>query len=115
MLAALRRLLPGRTRTRMLEGASGKRWDRVPPFGPLSTEVMAGASAVRGRARHLRHNDPLAANAATILKTGLVGYGVTAASAHPDATVREDWMRGSPNGRDHPVLEHFRVRWSTPS
>lgn len=73
---------------RMLEATSGKRWSSTPAFGPLAAEVAGGAARVRGRARHLRHNDPLAANAAAIYRTGLVGYGVTAASQHPDASTR---------------------------
>ncbi|MEJ6848610.1 phage portal protein [Sinorhizobium fredii] len=73
---------------RMLEATSGKRWTSTPPFGSMAAEVAGGAARVRGRARHLRHNDPLAANAAAIYKTGLVGYGATAASQHPDASTR---------------------------
>lgn len=76
------------TQVRMLEGGSGKRWQHTPPFGPLPTEVMAGANRVRGRARHLRHNDPLASNATSIYKTGLVGFGVTCAAQHDDAETR---------------------------
>jgi lambda family phage portal protein len=74
---------------RMLEGASGKRWASTPAFGATGSEVLAGAAQVRGRARHLRFNDPTAANAVEILKTALVGYGVTGASADDDASVRE--------------------------
>ena len=73
---------------RMLEATSGKRWSNTPAFGPMAAEVAGGAARVRGRARHLRHNDPLAANAAAIYRTGLVGYGVTAASQHSDAGTR---------------------------
>jgi lambda family phage portal protein len=73
---------------RMLEATSGKRWTNTPPFGSMAAEVAGGASRVRGRARHLRHNDPLAANAAGIYRTALVGYGVTAASQHSDAGTR---------------------------
>lgn len=73
---------------RMLEATSGKRWNSTPPFGSMAAEIAGGASRVRGRARHLRHNDPLAANAAATYRTGLVGYGVTAASQHPDASIR---------------------------
>lgn len=62
---------------RMLEGASGKRWPATPAFGATGSEVLAGAAQVRGRARHLRFNDPTAANAAEILRTALVGYGAT--------------------------------------
>lgn len=75
------------THVRMLEGASGKRWHRTPPFGPLASEIM-GAGQIRGRTRHLRHNDPTAANAAAIYKTGLVGAGIMAASQHPDDETR---------------------------
>lgn len=73
---------------RMLEATSGKRWTDTPPFGSIAAEVAGGASRVRGRARHLRHNEPLAANAASIYRTSLVGHGVTAASQHTDAGVR---------------------------
>ncbi|PYF11020.1 lambda family phage portal protein [Rhodobacter viridis] len=73
---------------RMLEGASGKRWNNTPAFGTTGAEVLAGASQVRGRARHLRFNDPTAGNAAEILKTALVGYGVTAASTSEDEASR---------------------------
>lgn len=69
---------------RMLEGASGKRWSATPAFGATGAEVLAGASQVRGRARHLRFNDPTAGNAAEILKTALVGYGPTAATLGDD-------------------------------
>ncbi|AXQ95681.1 phage portal protein [Cereibacter azotoformans] len=71
------------TAVRMLEGASGKRWPSTPAFGATGSEVLAGAAQVRGRARHLRFNDPTAGNGAEILKTALVGYGVTAASLSP--------------------------------
>ncbi len=74
---------------RALEATSGKRWTNTPPFGSMAAEVAGGASRVRGRARHLRHNDPLAANAASIYRTGLVGYGVTAASQHKNAGSRK--------------------------
>jgi lambda family phage portal protein len=73
---------------RMIEAASGRRWENTPPFGPLATEIMGGAANARGRGRHLRHNDMLAANAAMIYRTSLVGYGVTAASQHPDEATR---------------------------
>lgn len=75
---------------RMLEGASGKRWSNTPAFGATGSEVLAGAAPVRGRARHLRFNDPTAGNAAEILKTALVGYGVTAASLSEDEGHRDD-------------------------
>ncbi|MEI4473333.1 phage portal protein [Frigidibacter sp. MR17.24] len=74
---------------RMLEGASGRRWSNTPAFGATGSEVLAGAAQVRGRARHLRFNDPTAVNAAEILKTALVGYGVTAASLAEDGARRE--------------------------
>lgn len=81
------------TAVRMLEGASGKRWPSTPAFGATGSEVLAGAAQVRGRARHLRFNDPTAGNAAEILKTALVGYGVTAASLGDDGA-REDHDAG---------------------
>ncbi|MBB4120211.1 phage portal protein [Martelella radicis] len=74
---------------RMLEGASGKRWNNTPQFGTTGAEVLAGAAQVRGRARHLRFNDPTASNAVEILKTALVGFGVSAASSENDESVRE--------------------------
>ncbi|WP_161555838.1 phage portal protein [Mangrovicoccus ximenensis] len=74
----------------MLEGASGKRWSNTPAFGTTGAEVLAGAPQVRARARHLRFNDPTACNAAEILKSALVGYGVTAASKAEDDSERED-------------------------
>lgn len=70
-------LEPHAAQARMLEGASGKRWPATPAFGATGSEVLAGAAQVRGRARHLRFNDPTAANAAEILRTALVGYGAT--------------------------------------
>lgn len=76
-LDLIRRILPSKqpgTGVRMLEATSGKRWQNTPPFGPLAAEISGGAARVRGRARHLRHNDPLAANAASIYRTALVGY-----------------------------------------
>ncbi len=79
---------------RMLEGASGKRWSNTPAFGATGSEVLAGAAQVRGRARHLRFNDPTAGNAAEILKTALVGYGVTAASLSDDEGTREEHDAG---------------------
>ena len=79
---------PAAPALRMLEGASGKRWHNTPAFGTTGAEVLAGASQVRGRARHLRFNDPTAGNAAEILKTALVGYGVTAASTSEDEASR---------------------------
>ena len=72
----LNRTAPPRA-VRMLEAASGKRWAKVPAFGAAATEVLAGAAQVRGRARHLRFNDPWAANGAEALRTALVGYGTT--------------------------------------
>lgn len=68
------------SQVRMLEGASGKRWPSTPGFGATGSEVLAGAAQVRGRARHLRFNDPTATNAAEILRTALVGYGATLTS-----------------------------------
>ncbi|WP_406735964.1 phage portal protein [Thioclava sp. GXIMD4215] len=68
---------PPRTSVRMLEGASDKRWSKTPAFGATGSEVLAGAAQVRGRGRHLRFNDPTAANATEILRTALVGYGAT--------------------------------------
>jgi lambda family phage portal protein len=70
---------------RMLEGASGRRFDKTPAFGATGQEVLAGGPLVRGRARHLRFNDPHGANAAAILRTGLVGYGATPASPDSEA------------------------------
>ncbi|MGN7870992.1 phage portal protein [Paracoccus sp. 22332] len=78
--------------TRMLEGASGKRWPSTPAFGATGSEVLAGAAQVRGRARHLRFNDPTAANAAEILRTALVGYGATLTSgAEETDSAFADW------------------------
>jgi lambda family phage portal protein len=70
---------------RMLEATSPKRHDRTPPFGATAQEVLAGGPLVAGRARHVRHNSPHGANAATIYRTGLMGYGATPAS--PDSGV----------------------------
>lgn len=77
---------------RMLEGASGKRWPSTPAFGATGSEVLAGAAQVRGRARHLRFNDPTAANAAEILRTALVGYGATLTSGTEETdSAFADW------------------------
>ncbi|RJL07154.1 phage portal protein [Paracoccus aestuarii] len=77
---------------RMLEGASGKRWPSTPAFGATGGEVLAGAAQVRGRARHLRFNDPTATNAAEILRTALVGYGATLTSGEEVVdTAFADW------------------------
>ncbi len=96
-LDLIRRILPSKqseTGVRMLEATSGKRWQNTPPFGPLASEVAGGAARVRGRARHLRHNDPLAANAASIYRTALVGYGVTASSKNADVNhAFAEWSR----------------------
>jgi len=70
---------------RILEAASGRRFDRTPAFGATAQEVLAGGPLVRGRARHLRMNDPHASNAASIYRVGLVGYGVTPASPDSEA------------------------------
>lgn len=81
-----------RTSVRMLEGASGKRWSKTPSFGATGSEVLAGAAQVRGRARHLRFNDPTAGNAAEILRVGLVGYGATATCGDKTTdTAFTDW------------------------
>lgn len=86
-----RRVDPPR-QTRMLEGASGKRWPSTPAFGATGSEVLAGAAQVRGRARHLRFNDPTATNAAEILRTALVGYGATLTSGEEVVdTAFADW------------------------
>lgn len=77
---------PPASSVRMLEAASGKRWSSVPAFGTTGGEVLAGAQQVRGRARHLRFNDPTAANAAEILRTALVGYGATITCGSEEAT-----------------------------
>ena len=88
---ALQRLLtrpapaPPPRQVRMLEGASGKRFDRTPAFAATGQEVLAGGPTVRRRARHLRHNDPHGANAAAIYRTGLVGYGATPAGTDSGA------------------------------
>lgn len=79
---------------RMFEAAGEKRWSSVPAFGATGSEVLAGAAPVRGRARHLRFNDPTAANAAEILKTALVGYGVTGASLAEDDGARDEHDAG---------------------
>lgn len=69
------------TGRRMLEAAvASKRFHKTPVFGATAPEVLAGAPAVRGRARHLRHNNPHAANAASIFRIALVGAGAVAAS-----------------------------------
>ncbi|MGQ0566722.1 MAG: phage portal protein [Gemmobacter sp.] len=78
---------------RMVEGASNKRFPQTPPFGGLGQEVLASGPLVRGRARHLRVNDPHAANAANIYRTGLVGYGATPAS--PDSEAVAAFMQWS--------------------
>lgn len=95
-MGLLSRLLNRRADTprhlRMLEGASGKRWSATPAFGATGSEVLAGATQVRGRARHLRFNDPTAANAAEILRTALVGYGATLTSgAEETDSAFADW------------------------
>ena len=95
-MGILSRLLNRRTdpppQVRMLEGASGRRWPATPAFGATSGEVLAGAAQVRGRARHLRFNDPTAANAAEILRTALVGYGATLTSGAEDVdSAFADW------------------------
>lgn len=96
-LDLIRRILPSKqpgTGVRMLEATSGKRWQNTPPFGPLANEISGGAPLVRGRARHLRHNDPLAANAASIYRTALVGYGVTASTEAADVNQAfAEWSR----------------------
>lgn len=96
-LDLIRRILPSKqpeTGVRMLEATSGKRWQNTPPFGPLASEISGGAARVRARARHLRHNDPLAANAASIYRTALVGYGVTASSKNADVNQAfAEWSR----------------------
>lgn len=88
------RTIPRAAAVRMLEGASGKRWSNTPAFGATGSEVLAGAAQVRGRARHLRFNDPTGGNAAEILKTALVGYGVTAASLSEVEASREEHDAG---------------------
>lgn len=90
LLSRLFTRTPEKPAVRMFEGASGKRWNNVPAFGATGAEVLAGAAQVRGRARHLRHNDAHAGNAVEILKTGLVGYGVTAAAVAEDDAERDD-------------------------
>lgn len=92
-LGFIRKLLP-KQNVRMLEATSAKRWQNTPPFGALAAEIAGGAARVRGRARHLRHNDPLGANAAAIYRTALVGYGVTASTKNPELnTAFADWCR----------------------
>jgi len=74
---------------RQFEAASGRRFDRPPPFGRIGAETLAATGRVRDRARHARANDPYAANAVSTYETGLIGTGITFASDHPDPEARK--------------------------
>src|SRR5688500_9130868 len=74
---------------RAFEAASGRRCERIPPFGRSGPETLAATGHLRDRARHAVANDPLAANAVAVYQTGLIGAGITAASGHPNPDTRK--------------------------
>ena len=74
---------------RGFEGAAGgRRWPGTPSFGAMSTETARAAPYLRSRARHFAANNPWASNGVGALVAGLVGTGITPASAHDDAETR---------------------------
>ena len=75
---------------RQIEGASGKRWPSTPMFAGAGPEVLAAGATAGKRAAHLVFNDPHAANAQAIYRTGLVGAGAVAASGVTDDEQRSD-------------------------
>lgn len=66
----------------------GRRWDNRPHFGNANGEALVGGPAMLGRARHAVANNAWAANAVGVYETALVGAGIEAKSAHPDAATR---------------------------
>ena len=74
---------------RSFEGATGSR--RASPFrafGSTATETLAAGPVLRSRARHAYANNALVRNAVDAIVAEVVGAGITATSAHPDAAMR---------------------------
>ncbi len=75
--------------TRRFDGAAGgRRWDSRPFFGSTSTEALAAAAPMRGRARYFVANNAYASNGVAALVAALVGAGITPASQHPTPETR---------------------------
>ena len=89
MFERLRQRIAGPTRVRRFDAAAGgRRWDSRPSFGNIGAETLAAAATIRARARHAYANNPHAKAGVDAYVTGLIGAGITPASAHPDADAR---------------------------
>ncbi len=66
----------------------GRRWESASEFGRFGSETLAASGPIRSRARHCVANNPWAANGVGALVAGLIGTGITPASAHVDPAVR---------------------------
>ncbi len=83
------RVIAPTTATRRFDAAAGgRRWDSRPSFGNIGAETLAAAATIRARARHAYANNPHASAGVNAFVTGLIGAGITPASAHPDAEAR---------------------------
>lgn len=66
----------------------GRGWGKQPPFGRISSETLAAAAPIRGRARAAYANNPHARAAVEALVTALAGTGARATPRHPDPDQR---------------------------
>lgn len=66
----------------------GRRASGFKSYGPHGPETLAAAAPIRSRARHAYANNGYVANAVNAMIAEIVGSGVRANSAHPDADLR---------------------------
>lgn len=79
---------PTRATRRFDAAAGGRRWESHPHFGRTGAETLAASAPIRSRAGYFVANNAWASNGVGALVAGLVGTGITPASAHPDPETR---------------------------
>ena len=85
-------------RRRAFEGAGGgRRWEGAGVVDNVNASIFQGSSTLKGRALHLAHNNPWAAQTRRALVASIVGSGLKPQSNHPNEAVRkalhELWAR----------------------